>query len=769
MQVTLAPLNRMLIGVHFNGHRAWFVRMIWLLYTLFIAGLYFVGVPLIYAQRLQICAGVSCTPWQATAADAQALYAAGLTLPFYAVYATAMPLIIPIAGFLITMLIVWNRAHDRMALFTAVLIGTCTAASIDVFNLLALTYPILRWPVAVLLFIPSAGLLPWTAVFPDGRFVPHWSKWLIVPAVAFNLLIFFPASDIGQIIVIFQWPVMITLTLGLLYYRYRWYANPVQQQQLRWPLYGTAITVPVQVLVFILGWLFPVVSRPGTLAYLLANTIVILSVTLLMLCFGVAILRYRLLDVGIIVNRALVYGALTAITAGVYGLVVGLLSALLQAQGSFVVSLIATAVVVMAFGPLRDHLQRGVNGLMYGERDEPYRVISRLGQRLEEGFELTDVLPAIVQTVGESLRLPYVAIGLTLDDWRAGLEESDCKENGRLAKANCAQLADLWSAVAASYGQPPQPQAPITTLPLIYQGETVGQLFITPRPGETSLSAADQRLLADLAQQAGMAVHGVRLMTDLRRLSSDLQCSRERLVLAREEERRRLRRDLHDDLAPTLAGLALTSSSIGELILTNPAKASALADNLNKSIRAAVGDIRRLVYDLRPPALDEFGLVAALQERATQYSQHHNGSGLQVRVEADKPLPPLPAAVEVAAYRITQEALMNIVRHSGACTCLIRLSVATTDGRRQTTESLRSAVIPQQSSSAMLILEIIDNGIGLIEPHVAGVGLRSMKERAAELGGECIIERRPSGGTRVLVSLPTLKEAQDEPAPYPYR
>ena len=375
-----------------------------------------------------------------------------------------------------------------------------------------------------------------------------------------------------------------------------------------------------------------------------------------------------------------------------------------------------------------------------------------------------------MQTVGESLRLPYVAIGLTLDDWGVGLEEPDCKENIRPTKADCAQVADLWSAVAASYGQPPQPQAPITTLPLIYQGETVGQLFITPRPGETSLSAADQRLLADLAQQAGMAVHGVRLMTDLRRLSSDLQCSRERLVLAREEERRRLRRDLHDDLAPTLAGLALTSSSIGELILTNPAKASTLADNLNKSIRAAVGDIRRLVYDLRPPALDEFGLVAALQERASQYSQPHNGSGLQVRVEADKPLPPLPAAVEVAAYRITQEALMNIVRHSGARTCRIRLSVATADGRQQTAESLRSPLTSQQSSSAMLILEIVDDGIGLIEPHVAGVGLRSMKERAAELGGECTIERRPDGGTRVLVSLPTLKETQnDEPAPYPYR
>jgi signal transduction histidine kinase len=399
---------------------------------------------------------------------------------------------------------------------------------------------------------------------------------------------------------------------------------------------------------------------------------------------------------------------------------------------------------------------------MEGDRDESYRAISRLGQRLEAAFEPADVLPAIVQTVGESLKLPYVAIGLTIDERGSGLDDQP-------VEGGCPIIADLWSAAAASYGQPPHPQAPIFNLPLVYQGKMVGRLFITPRPGETRLSAADERLLADLAHQAGVAVHGVRLMTELRFMTYDLQRSRERLVLAREEERRRLRRDLHDDLAPTLAGLALTTSTIGDLIPTDRAKAVALTTDLNQSIRATVGDIRRLAYDLRPPALDELGLVAAIQERAAQYSA---SGGLRVVVEADKQLPPLPAAVEVATYRITQEALMNAVRHAQASNCHIRLTInnpMAAQNKWQATGSFQASVAARQLAAAMLSLEIIDDGIGLAESYSPGIGLRSMRERAAELGGTCTIERSANGGTRVFVNLPILKEALYEPAPYPHR
>jgi signal transduction histidine kinase len=229
-------------------------------------------------------------------------------------------------------------------------------------------------------------------------------------------------------------------------------------------------------------------------------------------------------------------------------------------------------------------------------------------------------------------------------------------------------------------------------------------------------------LLDDLAPQVGVAVHAVRL-------TADLQRSREQLVLAREEERRRLRRDLHDDLAPTLASLGLTASMAADLILTNPTTATALVKELQTEIRATVGNIRRLVYDLRPPTLDELGLLAAVRERAAHYT--NAPGGVHITVDAPAELPALPAAVEVAAYRIVQEALENVSKHSHAQECAIRFK-----------------------NHNGLEIEITDDGIGLPPNITPGVGLRSMRERAEELGGSCVIERCVEGGTRILARLP---------------
>ncbi|HZY65612.1 MAG TPA: GAF domain-containing sensor histidine kinase, partial [Rubrobacteraceae bacterium] len=258
-------------------------------------------------------------------------------------------------------------------------------------------------------------------------------------------------------------------------------------------------------------------------------------------------------------------------------------------------------------------------------------------------------------------------------------------------------------------------------VPLTYQGETVGELLLGPRaPGE-EFSAADRRLLEDLAHHAGVAVHGVRVMADLQR-------SRERLVLAREEERRRLRRDLHDELAPTLAALGLSAATVGELIENDPQQAAAANEKLRAALRDTVGDVRRLAYDLRPPALDDLGLVEAVKERAARFRPEP-----RVTVEVEGLPETLPAAVEVAAYRIVQEALMNVSRHADASTCTIRLTC------------------PEHR---ILEVEVADDGVGLPDSPEQGVGLRSMRERAAELGGSCEIGRASPTGTRVFVRLP---------------
>ena len=433
---------------------------------------------------------------------------------------------------------------------------------------------------------------------------------------------------------------------------------------------------------------------------------------LIPLSIGIAILRSHLWDIDILINRTLVYGLLTACIVGMYVFVVGYLGSLFHTNGNLLISLIATGLVAVAFQPLRALLQRSINRLLYGLRDDPYVVLAGLGQRLQATLDPDAVLSTIVETVREALKLSYVAI--------------EVKEDAALV-------------LAASSGTSPTKAA--LRLPLVHQREPVGTLIIAPRGGDDALTPADLHLVHDLADQIGIAVYAVRLTTDLQRMATDLQRSRERLVVAREEERRRLRRDLHDGLGPTLAALALTASNVSDLIPTDPDAAIVLANSLQDDIRATVRDIRRLVYELRPPALDELGLVTAIRERAAQFSsppanhESDTSESLLVQVEAPDSLPPLPAAVEVAAYRIIQEALTNVVCHAHARTCTVRLAL---------TDALE--------------VEILDDGIGLPMEHQTGVGLLSMRERAAELGGSCIVEKRDRAGTRVYARLPLSKE-----------
>jgi signal transduction histidine kinase len=420
----------------------------------------------------------------------------------------------------------------------------------------------------------------------------------------------------------------------------------------------------------------------------------------------IAILKYRLFDIDVVINRTIVYGSLTACVVGIYVLTVGGLGVLFQARGNLAVSLLATGLVAVLFQPLRGRLQRSINRLMYGERDDPYEVTSRLGRRLEATLAPEAVLPTIAETIAQALKLPYAALLL--------------KEGEGFR-------------TAAAYGSP---TGESETLPLVYQREEVGRLVISPRaPGE-ELSAADRRLLGDLARQAEVAVHAVRLTTDLQR-------SREQLVASREEERRRLRRDLHDGLGPTLASFALKLDAVRKLVRRKPEDAEEMLSRLKDRTQDTVGDVRRLVYGLRPPALDDLGLLAAVRQQAEGHGFVVDGlpedealgeGGVAFSLDAPGDLSPLPAAVEVAAYRTVQEALTNVARHARARNCRVRLSVDLAGG--------------------VLELEVRDDGVGIPEGRRAGVGLSSMRERAEELGGRCVVEPAPQGGTRVLARLP---------------
>ena len=264
------------------------------------------------------------------------------------------------------------------------------------------------------------------------------------------------------------------------------------------------------------------------------------------------------------------------------------------------------------------------------------------------------------------------------------------------------------------------PRGEPLVIDLAFQGKHVGRLLLGRRVPTEVFSIDERRLFDDVARQVAVAAYAVSL-------TDDLQRSRERLVLAREEERRRVRRDLHDGLGPTLAGIALQLDAAREHLHGDVGAADELLGTLVDQTRASITDIRRLVDDLRPPALDELGLTSALREQASRFP------GMQVDVLDPEGVAGLPAAVEVAAYRIATEALTNAARHAGAGRCTVTLAV-----------------------NGALHLDITDDGRGLPPGWRAGTGVSSIRERVAELGGSCSLAAAPGGGTVVSARLPVL-------------
>lgn len=441
-----------------------------------------------------------------------------------------------------------------------------------------------------------------------------------------------------------------------------------QRQQLKWVFYGAAVLLLAEVAAPLASLALVGRVEPGVIAVAEAVAAPWLAITI-----GVAILRHRLYDIDALISRSLVYLLLTAAVVGIYVLVVGYFGAALDLRGE-PVSLLAAAIIAVVFAPLRARLQRTVTRWMYGHRDEPYAVLADLGRRLESTIDPDTVLPAVVRTVRDALRLPHAEVVLARSGHRVASGE---------------------------------PAGTPLELPLMFGQEQVGRLRLSPRaPGEM-FNLADRRLLDDFARQAAVAAHAVSLTADLRR-------ARTRLVTAREEERRRLRRDLHDGLGPQLASQTLALDAARQLVDADPTAARELLAELREQVRDAVAVIRRLVYDLRPPVLDDRGLAAALEEHTRRLAH----DGLEVALELPDAIPALPAAVDVAVYRIALEAVTNVVRHADASRCTVALEVA--DDR--------------------LVLHVHDDGRGIASDTPFGVGLTSMHERATELGGTVTID-----------------------------
>lgn len=263
----------------------------------------------------------------------------------------------------------------------------------------------------------------------------------------------------------------------------------------------------------------------------------------------------------------------------------------------------------------------------------------------------------------------------------------------------------------------------------IAAGQLAGHVDVSNRDELGTLAANLNWMNTEIAAQSDQLAQWNRTLEErVQQQVEEIQQARERLVTAREEERRRLRRDLHDGLGPTLASLFQRLDTVLALVAREPQAAATLLVDLKNQVRSVIADVRRLVYDLRPPTLDQFGLLGAIREHAARLS---DGNGMRLTVRGPESLPPLPAAVEVAAYRIVLEGLTNVIRHAQASECCVKLSL-----------------------NDALCIEIADNGIGMSPANHPGVGLGSMRERAVELGGELRMEAVPGGGTRLRARLP---------------
>ena len=547
------------------------------------------------------------------------------------------------------------------------------------------------WSWALALFVPLALVL-----FPDGRLPGRGWRPLVVVLVVTAIIWCgagvldprggltaevgipgYPAWSGFRQIVWFQVAGQIGLLAGFvgalaaLTVRYR--RGPEQiRRQILWLLLALIVMITCFAIESVLGWEFLLVG--------------VLPILLLPLSIAIAILRYQLLDIRLVVSRSLLYLLLTGGVVAAYLALVLLLDQTVRRQVSLNSSVLATLVIALAFNPVRVWLQRVIHRAFYGARRDPVTAIAEVGARIGAGAGLSGVLKALCRV----MRFPAAALVI---------DGSQIAVHG--------ELPALRHAVVLGSGD-----------------DRLGELVIGLRSGESRLNQADEQVLALLAAPLAVAVQASRL-------AGELRVSRERIVSSREEERRRIRRDLHDGLGPVLTGVVLSADAARRLLRTDPDRSSELLAGLRDQTIGAIEEIRRLVYGLRPPALDGLGLLGALREYALMVSRRSDGAALTVTVEAPPALAELSAAVEVATYRIATEAITNVVRHSTATAAAVYLAVDT----------------------AALRLEIRDNGVNAGPAWQSGVGLTSISERTAELGGHCQI-RYDENGCSVSVVLP---------------
>ena len=514
-------------------------------------------------------------------------------------------------------------------------------------------------------------------LYPDGRFTP---RWIVVPV---SIEIALQAINVASGLRLeaqpwWPWHFFVTLGVTLLggqVYRYRRRSSVEERERTRWPL--------LAVLAMVFAYtLWAIVAVGLGLGQERGPSLGVLLTALPGVGFALGLLAPRSPNVDVALRWCLLIGCSSVAigTAILATMAVGeRLGASAQEQ-TWMAAGVAAALTIPVVGVSRWAADRFV----YGRRPSPLRALEELGTRLAQLADPRDVPETVLRAVTESL-----AVG-----------------GARLLVRESAQ-AEVGTATFEEQ------------FPIVYRDERLATLAVSPRPGETMLVARDRSVITRICALAGPALHGARLVNELVE-------ARARVLIARDDERRRLRRDLHDDLAPSLAGLGLRAAVVEAFSRAGDPRAADAATDLAGRLQSASRQVRDIAYNLRPPVLDDRGLVAAIEETIA------TGGPPQVSVVAPTDRLDLPAAVEACALRIIAEAVTNVRRHAAASCCEV-------------------SIVPGVDA---LRIEIVDDGIGLSEPQRAGIGMRSMTERAAEIGGSVSVHSEAGRGTRVSVRLP---------------
>jgi signal transduction histidine kinase len=446
-----------------------------------------------------------------------------------------------------------------------------------------------------------------------------------------------------------------------------------------------------------------------------ASTIQQLTSVAIPVAIAIAVLKYRLYDIDVVINRTLVYGALAAFITVVYvGIVVGV-GTLVGSGGrpNLALSIVATALVAVAFQPVRERIQKVANRVVYGKRATPYEVLSQFSERVAESYAADDVLPRMARVLADGTGAARAEVWLRTGDilrqaasWPV---HSAAAEPARVAGNSLPEMLEVDRAVEVRH-----------------QGEFLGALTVTRRKGE-SLTPVEEKLLSDLAGQAGLVLKNVGLTAELLQRMEDLRASRQRLVAAQDEERRRLERNLHDGAQQNLVALKVKLGLAEALAEKDPARVRELVGELKADADEALETLRDLARGIYPPLLADKGLAVALESQARKAT-------LSVTVDADG-VGRYRQDLEAAVYFCALEALQNVQKYAEATHAMVRVADA----------------------GGELRFEISDDGKGF-DPGTArkGSGLTNMSDRLDALGGGVDIDSTPGGGTRLVGRVPTV-------------